>query len=219
MGDATDLPMKRCSTCKVEKPRTLFPPNKNTKDGLQYRCRTCCAAATRKWQAENPEKVRARNVAWYAANKKRHAERIREWRKVNPESSQESMRKYLGKPEKKEAVRLMRQRWRLNNKEWLAQYAEEHRDQIQAKSSRRRALKAMTTTGPIDIAALWAEQADLCGLCGEPIDRQLRWPDPQSQSLDHIVPLALGGTHTQDNVQMAHLLCNVKKGHRVPDVG
>jgi 5-methylcytosine-specific restriction endonuclease McrA len=33
-------------------------------------------------------------------------------------------------------------------------------------------------------------------------------------SLDHIVPVSLGGTHTWANVQLAHLRCNVSKGNR-----
>lgn len=54
-----------------------------------------------------------------------------------------------------------------------------------------------------------------CGLCAEGVDRELIWPDPMSVSLDHVVPLSKGGTHTLDNVQCAHLVCNLQKGARV----
>ena len=30
-------------------------------------------------------------------------------------------------------------------------------------------------------------------------------------SLDHIIPLSQGGTHTYNNVQLAHFLCNISK--------
>lgn len=53
-----------------------------------------------------------------------------------------------------------------------------------------------------------------CGLCRELIDPSVRWPDPKSASLDHIIPLAANGTHTAANVQAAHLLCNIRKGAR-----
>ena len=43
------------------------------------------------------------------------------------------------------------------------------------------------------------------------VDKDLMWPDPMSASLDHIVPLSRGGTHTLDNVQLAHLACNERK--------
>ncbi len=51
----------------------------------------------------------------------------------------------------------------------------------------------------------------MCIICGEEIDSGLAFPDPMSASLDHIIPLAHGGTHTWDNVAPAHLLCNTNK--------
>ncbi|SDD37432.1 HNH endonuclease [Geodermatophilus telluris] len=56
-----------------------------------------------------------------------------------------------------------------------------------------------------------------CRLCGGPVDRDLRWPDPASASLDHVVPLVVGGAHSRDNTQLAHWLCNVQKGARTED--
>ncbi|WP_420811833.1 HNH endonuclease [Kutzneria albida] len=50
----------------------------------------------------------------------------------------------------------------------------------------------------------------MCGLCNEHIDYTLSWPNPGSPSLDHIVPLSRGGSHTYENVQAAHLGCNVR---------
>jgi len=56
--------------------------------------------------------------------------------------------------------------------------------------------------------------ASSCGICRGAIDQTLKYPHPQSSSLDHIVPLALGGDDVLDNVQAAHLLCNQRKGSR-----
>lgn len=53
-----------------------------------------------------------------------------------------------------------------------------------------------------------------CGICGEPVDPNLKWPDEWSASLDHVLPLAAGGWHTVDNTQCAHLICNIRKGAR-----
>lgn len=50
-----------------------------------------------------------------------------------------------------------------------------------------------------------------CGICNEPVDREAPWPAPSSPSLDHIVPMAVGGGHVYENVQCAHLRCNVIK--------
>lgn len=51
----------------------------------------------------------------------------------------------------------------------------------------------------------------ICGICGDPIPRDVEWPGALSPSVDHIVPLAHGGPHSQANVQAAHLQCNCRK--------
>lgn len=54
-----------------------------------------------------------------------------------------------------------------------------------------------------------------CGLCRLPVDPGLAWPHPLSASVDHILPLSQGGSHTLANVQCAHLSCNSRKCDRV----
>lgn len=54
-----------------------------------------------------------------------------------------------------------------------------------------------------------------CGICNEKIDPSLRFPDPMCGTVDHIVPIACGGTHTWSNCQPAHKHCNEKKADRV----
>lgn len=52
-----------------------------------------------------------------------------------------------------------------------------------------------------------------CGICGQPIP-VYAYPDPESASVDHIVPKALGGPDTATNLQITHLRCNQAKGKR-----
>lgn len=51
-----------------------------------------------------------------------------------------------------------------------------------------------------------------CGICGGGIPKELNYPDPESASIDHIVPWSRGGSHTRANTQAAHLRCNQQKG-------
>lgn len=51
-----------------------------------------------------------------------------------------------------------------------------------------------------------------CGLCGRGVDRALSSTAPLGPTLDHIVPLSCGGSHTYENVQLAHWACNRRKG-------
>ena len=56
-------------------------------------------------------------------------------------------------------------------------------------------------------------QAEVCAICGMPINKRLKFPDPMSATVDHIIPIARGG-HPSDpqNLQAAHLICNQLKG-------
>lgn len=53
-----------------------------------------------------------------------------------------------------------------------------------------------------------------CQLCGHAVQFDDPWPLPTSPSVDHIVPLSLGGRNVADNCQLAHLGCNIAKGNR-----
>ena len=63
--------------------------------------------------------------------------------------------------------------------------------------------------------ALLRKTATVCALCGMPLNKSLRYPDPMSISIDHIIPVALGGKSTLDNLQPTHLICNKNKGKKV----
>ena len=54
----------------------------------------------------------------------------------------------------------------------------------------------------------------VCYCCGEDIDQGLKYPDPMSASLEHIIPLSKRGTHTIENVTVSHLVCNTKRGNK-----
>lgn len=54
-----------------------------------------------------------------------------------------------------------------------------------------------------------------CQLCLKPVDGQLRSPHPMAASLDHVIPLARGGTHEPSNCQLAHHICNSVKSDNV----
>jgi 5-methylcytosine-specific restriction endonuclease McrA len=57
----------------------------------------------------------------------------------------------------------------------------------------------------------------MCGICLQPVNPKLVSPDLMRVSLDHVIPLSRGGGHTFDNVQCAHLICNIRKSNRHRD--
>lgn len=62
---------------------------------------------------------------------------------------------------------------------------------------------------------IYATQS-VCGICGKPVDMSLRYPNPMSKTVDHIIPINRGG-HPSDleNLQLAHLTCNLEKSDKL----
>lgn len=60
---------------------------------------------------------------------------------------------------------------------------------------------------------------DDCGECGEPIDYDLPHDHLLSFQIDHVTPLARGGTDTLDNIQACHRKCNRDKSDKLPTDG
>lgn len=57
---------------------------------------------------------------------------------------------------------------------------------------------------------------NVCGICGRPVDFNLKPPHPLSPTVDHIIPIAKGG-HPSDisNLQLAHWICNREKSDKI----
>lgn len=60
-----------------------------------------------------------------------------------------------------------------------------------------------------------ARDQPACHICGKPIDYTLPHLDPMSFVVDHVKPLAKGGTDTLENKRAAHRECNSKKRARL----
>jgi 5-methylcytosine-specific restriction endonuclease McrA len=56
----------------------------------------------------------------------------------------------------------------------------------------------------------------VCRLCDQPIFAWFKHPHSFSLSVDHIVPLARGGSDALSNKQLAHLGCNSRKRDSLP---
>lgn len=56
----------------------------------------------------------------------------------------------------------------------------------------------------------------VCGICGQPVDKSLKYPHPMSPCIDHIIPIDRSG-HPSDisNLQLAHWKCNRAKANKL----
>lgn len=82
------------------------------------------------------------------------------------------------------------------------------------KGHRKRARKYGVQYEYINPRTIYERDHWQCGICGQPVDPRLTYPHRMSASLDHVVPMSLGGDHLTTNVQCAHLKCNMDKGAR-----
>lgn len=56
----------------------------------------------------------------------------------------------------------------------------------------------------------------VCGICGRPVNFDLKFPDPWSATIDHIIPVSKGGAPTSlENMQLAHSYCNRQKSTKL----
>lgn len=188
---------KKCSKCKEWKIQSLFPKNKHTKDGLGSWCKWCTKEKSKEWQRSNPEKYRESQQRWRKANPEKNRARIRAWYIANTE-------KYL------EATR----NWHRNNIERVREKSREraraHPEKSLEKNRNRRALKK--GNGGNITAKEWQELKDFYNntcLCCKRNDVKL--------TLDHVIPLKLGGRNSIENAQPLCLLCNSSKGAKLID--
>ena len=60
--------MKKCTKCKIEKPRSEFHARRNSSAGLKSNCKACGLESFKKWQASNPGATKPTAKAWRERN-------------------------------------------------------------------------------------------------------------------------------------------------------
>jgi 5-methylcytosine-specific restriction endonuclease McrA len=221
---------KACSGCGEVKEPSDFYPRPVAFDGLFAECAECCRARSRAWKLANPAKVAEYQSLYNLIYREERLAASKRWREANPERRREYARQYdLANAER---VAAWKRGWYEANREVVLERlrtdpsirqrrqelnrasAERNRDVRAERQRKRRVDRLGLTIEDVDLDALWTGR---CGICGQLLDRDLRWPDPLSKSIDHTVPLSRGGTHEAHNLTWAHLFCNISKGDRMPE--
>ena len=169
---------------------------------LRYlRDRERIKASVAEYRLNNPEKVKEFKYEYYLKNKIKIHEKGKNWIVENIEKH----RKY-------------KKQWQFDNpdkmKKYRRSYRKNHPEQIRDDAQRRRVMKLNGYHEKINSLKIYERDQWICQLCDEKVDKFLKWPDSLSPSLDHIIPLSKGGSHTMKNVQCAHLICNIKAGNK-----
>lgn len=179
------------------------------------KCKPCAVVRSAKWRADNPERKKQHSKEWYAKNSdktkaaaalsqwaKKNPERAKlnqsRWRKENPESNRMAVLKYKARfPEKVKESRA----------NWWAKNPGARRIARQNYHARKIASGGKLSKGLA--TKLFKLQRGLCACgCGKPLG--------ENYHLDHRMPLALGGTNTDDNMQLLCPTCNLQKSVKHP---
>lgn len=113
----------------------------------------------------------------------------------------------------KEAARYVEQAERI--KQVQRAWRDANPDALRARSLRRRARKAGVPTEKYLPAEIFERDGWTCQICFEALNVEAAWPASDFPSIDHIVPLMHGGADVRENLQAAHLGCNLRKGRKV----
>jgi hypothetical protein len=176
--------LKRCSICKEWKDETEFGKVTRNRDGLRSNCKVCHRIQKRKTESE--------------AAKFKQAKRLKAWMLANPDKVKEAKKRNAHTEKAKQARRVAKRLWKILNplkvleekRRYNARYPEKKK---QWQRSRRARIKG---NGGEITAEEWQAVLDKYG-------HKCLYPNCERTDIemDHVVPLAFGGTHTADNVQ------------------
>lgn len=94
---------------------------------------------------------------------------------------------------------------------WPCRYCSDRCNKKDGKD-RRRARKREAFIEEVWRTKVYERDNWTCRICNKPVDREAQVPEHFAPTLDHILPLALGGDHSYANIQTAHFICNSRKG-------
>ena len=177
---------KRCYKCGADKPRADFYRDKRSRDGLKFECRPCFYAMSRAWQKKNPEKLREIAQRSRAKHYDRHIAGCR----ANYQAHREERYAY-------------HVRWREEHPE---RWRDLQRTAQRAYKARKRGAEGKHS--PEDIKRIYAAQQGRCAICRDHVG--------DDYHVDHIMPLAGGGTNWPNNLQVLCPACNHSKKDKDP---
>lgn len=80
-----------------------------------------------------------------------------------------------------------------------------------AECNRKREKIIKAAPEPVQYKKIYARDKGICQICGLPVSKDKFIDASWGGSIDHIVPLSVGGKHEMSNCQLAHRLCNSLK--------
>lgn len=147
--------------------------------------------------------------------------RTRHWKTVNQKYYKERRKK---EPERTGEKMVLNKKCRECSKQFTTtRKAQVYCDldcsrKFRSRKRERERDKRIRENGPIDhdisIERLMIRDKGICYLCQERVDIDSHHNNNYYPSIDHVIPIIRGGTHTWENVRLAHRVCNSIKNNR-----
>lgn len=192
---------KTCSKCKQEKPLSAFHKDKHKLSGLTSDCGQCRneRSAARRLDPEKRKVMMEASKKYYWEHKEQMATKYKLWAQNNKSRRKEIDQRFAerNRERKAEAMRI----YRAKNPHIRTQWALENPDKQRAIYANRRARKKGAGLFKVEHNDLARMYAQACTYCGSKKDIQI----------DHVIPLAKGGTHSLGNLTPACKACNMSK--------
>ena len=181
--------MKQCSKCGESKPLSEYYKRSDTKSGYHAQCKKCVINKVSETYFANPEPAKQRSKDWRKNNP--------EWNKANNKSWRENNKEYVAQKNAE---------WRTNNLEQhrnnSKQWAKENPEKRKANNYKRRSCISENGKFEITKKEIVTIYKSECVYCGS----------NQKITLDHVIPIKRGGTHSLGNLVPACQSCNSSKG-------
>lgn len=209
---------KTCRICYESKELSCFSINRSRLDGRHYNCKPCDAAKVRKWQRDNPIKLRLKQVKWIAKNGDRYRAYGRARYHADREKHLQDRKAY--RAANIEKISLREAVYAANNREKRLEYGREWR---RANHARCIALAVKRETVKRRATPSWLPKAQLEEMAAfyETATRLTRETGIR-HDVDHIVPLRgreVCGLHVPWNLRVIPHDENVSKFNRlVPEL-
>lgn len=186
-------------------------------------CAPCKRAYSNAYVKANKDLVKAARSERYTKNKAALLQSMADYRQNNREAINSKLREY--RAANREKLRVKAIEYRKLNEEKLKAYRSENRVMLNVKSeiyrvnnldvfrrlshNRRARVAAVGGTLSRDIEKrLYDLQDGKCPCCHKPLGKDYH--------IDHIIPIALGGSNSDDNVQLMRKRCNLEKNKKHP---
>lgn len=149
------------------------------------------------WRAANKDKIRIAAAAYYTENRDKISESHAVYRSNNPDKAKAATAAW---------VKANQERVRMNNANWHAANPDAKRIREHNRRAKKRENGGQLSKGLA--VKLFKLQQGKCACCSLPLGNDFH--------LDHITPIYLGGSNTDDNIQLLRSMCNLQKGAKEP---